>query len=78
VRVDSLEETEGDPDVDGKDVQVTQHVAVQERAADRAETEDEDLRWVRVLRREAERCTVLVVDLVDVLVHGSPVQSLMR
>lgn len=78
VRIDGLEETEGDPDVDGEDVQVAAEHGVQDGADNRAGAEDEDLCGVGVLSGETERCRVLVVDLVDVLVEGSPVKSLVR
>ena len=42
VRVDGLEDTQGDPDVHGQDVQVLGDGAPQDWAADRAETEDHD------------------------------------
>ena len=75
VRIDGLEETEGDPDVDRDDVEVVAERAVEDGAADRTSAEDHDLRGVRVLSREPERCRVLVVDLVDVLVERAPVKS---
>ena len=74
VSINSLEETEGDPDVDGDNVEVVTERAVEDRAADRTSAEDHDLRGVRVLSREPKRCRVLVVDLVDVLVERAPVQ----
>ena len=78
VRVNGLEETEGDPDVDRDDMEVVAERAVEDGAADRTSAEDHDLRGVRVLSREPERCRVLVVDLVDVLVERAPVQRLVH
>ena len=49
VRVDGLEETEGDPKVDGENVQVLAEEAVKEGARDRALRKDKDLERVRVL-----------------------------
>jgi hypothetical protein len=49
VGVDGLEETEGDPDVDGEDVQVVAEEAVEEWAGDGSLGEDEDLERVGVL-----------------------------
>ena len=56
VRVDGLEETEGDPDVHGDDVEVAAERAVKQRASDRTSTEDHDLSGVRVLSGETEGC----------------------
>lgn len=78
VRINGLEETESDPDVDGEDVQVATEHGVQDGANNRAGAEDEDLCRVGVLSGETERCRVLVVDFVNVLVEGSPVKSLVR
>jgi len=68
MRVDSLEEAEDDPDVDGDNVQVLREEHVQKRAEDRARTEDEDLSRMGVFGRKAKRRRVLVVDFVNVLV----------
>ena len=78
MRVDGLEEAEGDPEVDGDDVEVPAEGAVDEGAADRRRAENHDLGGVRVLGGEAERRRVLVVDLVDVLVERAPVEGLVR
>lgn len=76
VRVDSLEKTEDDPDVDGKDVQVVTEHAVEDGTKDRASTEDKDFSWVSVFCSQTERSGVLVMNLVDVFVEWSPVQCL--
>ena len=76
VRIDGLEETERDPDVHRENVEVAGEVAEEERAADGAGAEDEDLERVGVLGCETEGRRVLVVDLVDVLVEGAPVKCL--
>ena len=78
MRINSLEEAKGDPDVDREDVQVVPEHRVEDRPKNRARAEDEHLSGVRVLRSETERCGVLVVDLVDVLVERAPVESLVR
>lgn len=75
MRVDGLEETEDDPNVDGDDVQVAAEGAVEDGACNRAGTENHDLSGVRVLGGETEGRGVLVVDLVDVLVQRAPVES---
>lgn len=69
VRVDRLEETQGDPDVDAEDVQVGPEEAVEQRSSDGAGAEDEDFEWVGVFGCEAEGRGVFVVHLVDVLVE---------
>ncbi len=74
--VDGLEEAEGDPDVDGEDVEVLGDVAVEEGTADGARAEDEDLERVGVLCCETEGGGVLVVDLVDVLVERTEMEGL--
>lgn len=76
--VNGLEEAEGDPHVDGEDVEVTEEIAVQQGSSNRARSENEDFSGVSVLSGETEGCRVLVVDLVDVLVKRSPMQSLVR
>ena len=68
MRVDSLEEAEDDPDVDGYDVQVLREEHVQKRAKDRARTKDEDLSRMGVFSCKAKRRRVPVVDFVNVLV----------
>lgn len=69
VRVDGLEETEGDPDVDAEDVQVGTEETVEQGTADGARAQDEDFEWVGVFRGEAERRGVFVVHLMNVLVE---------
>ena len=76
--VDGLEETEGDPDVDGEDVEVLHEEAVEEGPGNRASTEDEDLSGMGVLRSETEGGGVLVVNLVDGLVQHRSMESLVR
>jgi len=77
VSVDGLEETEGDPDVHGEDVEVASAEDVENRTSDRCSTKDEDFSWMGVLSGEAEGSRVFVVNLVDVFVHGTPVEELM-
>lgn len=75
VRVDSLEDTENNPDVHGQDVKVLGNSAPQDGAADRAETEYHDFNGRCVFCCHTEGCGVLVVDLVDVLVQRAPVHG---
>ena len=74
--IDGLEKTERDPDVHSEDVEVTAEGAVEERAGDRAGSEDQDLSRVSVLCSKTEGRRVLVVDLVDVLVERAPMKCL--
>lgn len=71
VSVDGLMKTQGNPDIDGEDVQVVREVAIQERASNGAHSEDEDLERVRELGGEAERCAISVVQLVDLAIQGA-------
>ena len=73
--VDSLEETESNPDVDGEDMQVTAEHSVEDRPEDGTGAQDEDLSRVSILGSKTEGSRVLVVNLVDVLVERSPVKS---
>ena len=75
VRIDGLEETQGDPDVHGEDVQVTAECAVEEGTRECTSSEDEDFSGMRVLSSKTEGGGVLVVNLVDVLVERAPVKS---
>ena len=75
--INSLEEPQHDPNVDGDDVQVRGEEAVDERAKDRTSAEDKHFSGVSVFSRQAEWCGVLVMDLVDVLVQYTGVECLM-
>jgi len=78
VSIDSLEEPQHDPDVDSDNVQVRGEEAVGKRAKNRTSAEDKDFSGVSVFSRQAEWCGVLVVNLVNVLVQYTGVESLMR
>lgn len=73
VSVDSLEQSEGDPNVHGEDVQVVSEETVEERSRDGSLSENQDLQWMSVLGSETDGCAVGVVLLVNVLVQRSPV-----
>lgn len=77
MRVDSLEEAERDPDVDGEDVQVAREEAVEQGSRDGAGAKDHDLCRVRILSGQTERRRVLVMDFVNVLVEHRRVEELM-
>lgn len=75
--VDGLEQPENDPDVDGDDVEVGSEETVEERSTDGTGSEDKNLERMGVFSSETERCTVLVVHLVDVLVERTVVERSM-
>lgn len=77
MRIDGLEKTEGDPDVDGHYVQVWLDPAVEQRSENCARSEDHDFQRVCVLGSETERRGILVVELVDVFVEQGRVEELM-
>jgi len=68
VSIDSLEQSQHDPNIDSDDVQVRGEEAVGERAKNRASAKDEYFSRVSVFSRQAKRCGVFVVNLVNVLV----------
>ena len=76
VSIDGLEETEDDPDVHGEDVEVAGAKDIENWTSDCPSTEDEDFCWMGVLSSKTEGGRVLVVNFVDVLVHGTPVKEL--
>ena len=76
VSINGLEETEDDPQVDGHNVEVLGEVAVEEGSSNGACAENGDLDRVSVFSSQAERCRVLVVELVDIAVKGPIVESL--
>lgn len=75
VGVNGLEQAQNDPDVHRQDMQITRHSTPQNGAADGAKTQDHDFDGRRIFRGQTKGRRVLVVDLVNGLVEGSPVQS---
>lgn len=76
--VNSLEQAQYNPHVDSKDVEVLRKPAVQERSSERAGSESQDLGGVGVLGSKTGGSTILVVDLVNVLVQWTVVESSVR
>jgi len=76
VSIDGLEETEDDPDVHGKDVEVASAKDVENWTSDRSSTKNEDFSWMGVLGSKPKGSRVFVVNFMDVLVHGTPVEEL--
>ena len=78
MRINGLEETECDPEVDRDDMKVSGEVTVEKRSTDRPRAKDEDLCGMSVLCGQAEWRGVFVVDLMDMLVQRAIVQCLVR
>lgn len=74
--IDGLEEAQCDPYVNSEDVEVPHEVAVQQRSGNGSSSKDEYLSWVRVFSCKTERCGVLVMYFVDVLIQRTGMQSL--
>jgi len=74
--INGLEKTKGDPDVHREDVEVLGKEAVEEGASEGAGSKNEDLGGVSVFSSKTEGSGVLVVDLVDMLVEGTVMESL--
>lgn len=75
VCVDGLEQAKDDPDVHGQDVEILGDGAPHDGNTDSTETQAHDFNGRCVLGSETEGGRVLVVDLVDGLVEGTPVES---
>lgn len=76
MRIDGLEETKGDPNVDRDDVHVLSDLAVQQRPENRSCSENHHFERMRVLRSKAERSGVFMVQLVDMLIEHGRVEEL--
>lgn len=75
--VDSLEQPQTDPNVNGKDVKVLSEETIEEWTRNCALSQDEDFERVGILGRQANRSRVGMVQLVYVLVKVLGVQSSM-
>lgn len=78
VCVNSLEQTHGDPDIDGENVEVVEHRTPEKRRTDCSDTQEENLDWRCVLGGEAEGGSIRVVDLVHISIDRAPVECAMR
>jgi hypothetical protein len=76
VRIDGLEEAKGDPDIDGEYVEVLREEAVNQRTENGSSPQNEDFRRVSVFSCQSERCRVLVVNLMNVLIEWPSVKRL--
>jgi hypothetical protein len=61
VRIDGLEETKGDPNVNREDVQVLGELAVQQRSENRSCSENHYFERMRILCSKAERSRVFMM-----------------
>ena len=75
VRVDGLEQAESDPYVYRQDVQVASDGAPEDGRTDGWDSEKHDFDRRSVLSGETEWCGVLVVNFVDVLIEGTPMEG---
>ena len=75
MRIDGLKQAQRNPDIHGQNVEVPGDGAPEDGRADRGYAEKHDFDRRGVLGGEAEWCGVLVVDFVDVLVEGTPVEG---
>lgn len=73
--VDCLPETKSDPNVDGEDVKVIPEYSVQEWSRDRSLREDQNFKRMGIFGGDTNRSRELVVELVNVLVQRTIVQS---
>jgi len=75
VCVDGLEEAKDDPDVHGQDVEISGDGAPHDGNTNGTEAQAHDFNWRGVLSGETEGSRVLMVDLVNGLVEGTPVEG---
>lgn len=72
--VDSLEETEDNPNVHGQDMKILGDAGVHNGCANGSKTKKEHLNRRGIFSSQTEGSRVLVVNLVDCLVERSPVE----
>jgi hypothetical protein len=76
VCVNGLEQAQRDPNIDSENMEVASKVTIEHGSSDRPSAKDEHLSGVGVLCSKTERRRILVVELVNVFVHHSPVKRL--
>jgi hypothetical protein len=74
VSIDSLEETEDNPEIHGQDMELTSDQNPNDWYTNSAKTENHDFNGRCILGSQSEWSRVLMVDFVDVLVERAPVQ----
>lgn len=75
VCVNGLEKAKDDPDVHGQDVEVLGDSAPHDGDTNGAEAQSHDFNWRSVLGSKTEGSRILVVNLVNGLVEGTPVEG---
>lgn len=78
MRVDCLEQAQHNPDIHREDMQISSHSAPKNRAADSPKAQDHHLNRGGIFGSHAEGSRILVVDLVNGLVQGTPVEGTVR
>jgi hypothetical protein len=73
VGIDCLEKTGGNPEIHSEDMEILREQGPEDRDHYSPSTKDHRLNWRSIFGRETERCRVLVVNLMDVLVQRTPV-----
>jgi len=76
VCINGLEEAKGNPDIDGEYVEVLREEAVNQRTENGSSPQNEDFCGVSVFSCQSERCRVLVVNLMNVLIEWPSVKRL--
>lgn len=76
VGVNSLEQPQNNPNVDGHDVEVTSESTVQNGAGEGTSSENEDLSRMGIFGSKAKGCGVLVVEFVDMLIEDTSMERL--
>ena len=74
VGIDSLKQSEYDPDIHSQDVQVATQQTPDNGHADSSQAKNHDFDGGRVLGSKPKRRRVLMVDLVDIFVQRTPMQ----
>ena len=78
VSVDSLEQPQYNPNVHGENVEVTGYCTPEDRAANSTETENHNFDRRSIFSCHAKGGRILVVDLVNSLVKGTPMKCSVR
>lgn len=76
--IDCLEQAKDDPDIHGENVQVFGESTEGDRDSDATKGENHGLKGRRILCGQAERCAVLMVELMDELVQSGLMQCAVK
>jgi hypothetical protein len=75
MRIDSLKKPQSNPHINRHEVQIPRQITIKQRPPNRPKSKNKNLSGMRILSGEAERCGVLVMELMYVLVHWTPVEE---